>query len=342
MTIKPPPPRFKDSRPLSVDWARFVELVQSHQRFLLTSHIRPDCDALGSELGLAGILEALGKEVLIVNGQAAPPNLRFIDPEQKLKTLDVDVSRDQLADVEVLIVLDTSAWAQLGPMSDVVRSTKAVKAILDHHVSQDDLGAELFKDTQAEATGRLVFEAAGHLGVPLTPQIAAPIFAALATDTGWFRFSSTTGLTYRVAGALTDAGANPSRIYTELYEQDTLARLQLTGRILARAQTDLDGRLIHTAVLREDFEATAALPSDTEDIINMTLEVGGTQVAVILVEQAGGGFKVSFRSRSQVDCSKLAERFGGGGHKAAAGAFVEGPFISAQARVLDVARSAMR
>jgi phosphoesterase RecJ-like protein len=327
---------------MTVDWPQFVDLVRSHERFLLTSHVRPDCDALGSELGLAGILEALGKDVQIVNAQAAPPNLQFIDPQRKLKTLDVDVRREQLAGIEVLMVLDTSAWAQLGAMADVVRTTNAKKAILDHHISQDDLGAELFKDTQAEATGRLVFEAAEHLGVKLTPEIAAPIFAALATDTGWFRFASTTGLTYRVAGALTDAGASPSRIYTSLYEQDTLPRLQLTGRILARAQTDLDGRLIHTAVLREDFEATGALPSDTEDIINMTLEVAGTQVAVILVEQPGGGFKISFRSRSRVDCSQLAQQFGGGGHKAAAGAFVEGSFAAAQARVLDAVRSAMQ
>jgi phosphoesterase RecJ-like protein len=240
------------------------------------------------------------------------------------------------------MVLDTSAWAQLGAMSEVVRATKAKKIVIDHHVSQDDLGAEPFKDTQAEATGRLVFDAAGQLGVKLTPEIATPLYAAVATDTGWFRFASTTGNTYRVAGSLVDAGARQDWIYSQLYEQDTLARMQLIGRILARAQTELDGRLIHTHVLREDFQATGALPSDTEDVINMTLEVGGTQVAVILVEQQSGGFKVSFRSRSHVDCSKLAETFGGGGHKAAAGAFVQGPFTQAQAQVLDAVRGAMR
>jgi phosphoesterase RecJ-like protein len=104
----------------------------------------------------------------------------------------------------------------------------------------------------------------------------------------------------------------------------------------------LEGRLIHTNVLRADFTETGAVASDTEDVINMTLEVGGTQVAVILVEQPAGGFKVSFRSRSDVDCSKLAERFGGGGHKAAAGAFVPGAFPEAQAKVLDAVRAAMR
>ena len=113
------------------------------------------------------------------------------------------------------------------------------------------------------------------------------------------------------------------------------------GRILASAKSDLGGRLIYTIVEQADFKATGALPSDTEDIVNATLNVGGTQVAVIMVEQPSGGIKISFRSRSQVDCSKLAEQFGGGGHKAAAGAFVPGTLVEAQKKVLDAVRAAM-
>lgn len=327
---------------MSINWPRFVEVVRAKQKFLLVSHIRPDCDALGSELGMAGILDALGKQVRIVNGQATPPNYQFIDPQKRIKAINVDVKPAELDDVEVLMVLDTSAWAQLGPMSDVVRSTKAQKIVLDHHLSSDDLGAEQFKDGQAEATGRLVLQAAQQLGVKLNEQIATPLFAAIATDTGWFRFASTTGDTYRAAAALLDSGAKPNVIYNSLYEQDTLARLNLIGRVLARAKAELDGRLIYTSVSQDDFKATGAIPSDTEDVVNSTLNVAGTQVAVIIVEQQSGDVKVSFRSRSQVDCSKLAELFGGGGHKAAAGSFVKGPLADAQAKVLDAVRAAMR
>ncbi len=328
---------------MPIDWPRLVEIIHRHERFVLTSHIRPDCDALGSELGMAGILELLGKQARIVNGQATPPNLQFIDPAGMLKALGVDVKPADLDDAEVLIVLDTSAWAQLGPMADVVRSSRALKLVIDHHVGEDDLGAELFKDVTAEATGRLIFQLAEQLGVKLTPTIAAPLFAAVATDTGWLRFGSTTGETFRVAGQLVDAGASPSVIYNQLYEQDTLARLQLRGRILARTKTEMAGRVAHTAALREDFDATGALPSDTEDVINATLAVAGTQVAVILVEQAAGGFKISFRSRTpRVDCNILASQFGGGGHKAAAGAFINAPFDVAHAKVLDAVRAALR
>jgi phosphoesterase RecJ-like protein len=328
---------------MAIHWPRFTELVRSHDRFLLTSHIRPDCDALGSELGMAGVLEALGKTVWIVNAQETPPNLAFIDPQQKLKTLGVDIEPGQCDVCEVLMVLDTSAWPQLGTMADVIRASKAHKAILDHHVGEDDMGAELFKDPEAEATGRLVLDAARHLGVRVTPEIAHPLFAAIATDTGWFRFGSTTGTTYRAGAELVDAGAVPSEIYASLYECDSLARLRLRGRILARTETELDGRLAHTAVLKSDFEETGALASDTEDVVNMTLAIAGTEAAVIMVEQPTGGFKLSFRSRvSARDCSQLARQFSGGGHKAAAGGSTSAPWPEAQKQVLDAVRKWMR
>ncbi|MCL4206800.1 MAG: DHH family phosphoesterase [Pirellulaceae bacterium] len=327
---------------MAILWPRFVQIIGDHQRFLLTSHIRPDCDALGSELGMAGLLDALEKDVLIVNGHPTPPNLAFIDPQRRIRTLGVDIQPEDLSDVEVILILDTSAWAQLGSMGDVIRGSAAKKIILDHHVSEDELGAEAFKDTQAEATGRLVLQAASQLGVTLTSEIADALFAALATDTGWFRFSSTTASTYRAAAELLDAGARPDTIFNQLYEQDTLGRVRLRGVILARVESELDGRLAHTHVLKTDFDRTGALPSDTEDVINMTLAIAGTEFAVIFVEQKSGGFKLSFRSRCDVDCSQIAERFGGGGHKAAAGAFVPGTLDEIQPKVLDVIRAALQ
>ena len=157
---------------MSVDWDGFVKVINDHENILLTSHIRPDCDALGSELGMAGVLEKLGKKVRIVNGQETPENLAFIDPTNRLRTICVDIQLDDLADVDLLMVLDTSAWAQLGPMGDVVKATSAKKIIFDHHVGEDDLGAELFKDRTSPATGCMVVTAAEKLGVELTPEIS--------------------------------------------------------------------------------------------------------------------------------------------------------------------------
>jgi phosphoesterase RecJ-like protein len=227
-------------------------------------------------------------------------------------------------------------------MGDLVRSFSGVKMVLDHHVSGDDLGAIEFKDVEAEATGRLVIDAADQLKVALTPEIARAAFAAVATDTGWFRFSSTTSNTMRLIARLVDAGAKPDQLYRNLYENDSLSRLKLIGRTLSRAQTEFEGRLIHTYIDIEDFRLSGALPSDSEDIINMTLGVNDTQMAVIFVEQQTGGFKISLRSRCQIDCAALAEKFGGGGHKKAAGLFINEPLESAQQKVLDVVRATMK
>lgn len=319
---------------MTIDWPRFAEIIRSHQRFCLTSHIRPDCDALGSELGMAVILEQLGKDVRIVNGHPTPANFHFIDPQQRVEVIGQTVQAEELRDREIVMILDTSAWVQLGAMADAIRTLPAKRIVLDHHVSQDDLGAEAFKDTQAEATGRLVVDAADALGVPLTPHSAQPLFAAVATDTGWFRFGSAGPGTYRIGARLIQAGASPANIYRELYEQDTLGRVRLRGVILSRTAVELSGRLAHTYVLREDFVQTGASASDTEDAINLTLAITGVEFAMIMVEQPTGGFKLSFRSRCGIDCSKLAERFQGGGHKAAAGGSIGGKLEDAQPQVL--------
>jgi phosphoesterase RecJ-like protein len=323
-------------------WSEFVKIVHAHQRFVVTCHVRPDGDALGSSLAMALVLESLGKEVLLCVPFAVPPNHQFLDPRKRFKQLGVDVVAEELEVYDVLIVLDTSAFAQLGGMADVIRATRLKKVVIDHHISGDDLDAVLLKNADRDSTGHLVVEAADALGVAITPEIAVAVFVALATDTGWFRFSSTTGETYRLAGRLADAGAVPHDLYERLYENETLSRLRLIGRTMARTTTELAGRLIHTYIERVDFDAVGAHPADSEDIINMTLSVTGTEVAVILVEQRTGGFKISFRSRNDLDCAAVAAQFGGGGHRQAAGAFLNEPLEAARARVLDVVRAAMR
>jgi phosphoesterase RecJ-like protein len=326
---------------MGVNWKAFTNQISHYNTFVLISHIRPDCDALGSELGMAEVLRAVGKQVRIINAHRTPPALQFLDPAGNIEVLGDNVDAEDIS-ADCLMILDTSAWAQLGDMGDVIRSSRADKIVLDHHVGEDDIGATMYKDYQAEATGHLVVQAADALGVPLTRQIAMPLFAAVATDTGWFRFGSVTSETYRVISRLIDAGVVPCEVYSDLYERDTLGRLKLRGLILSRTTSELDGALMHTYVNKEDFEATGAEPSDTEDVINLTLAVAGAKAAVIFVGQLRGGYKLSFRSRCGMDCNQVARHFGGGGHKAAAGAFQEGSLEEVQQRVLTVVREAMR
>ena len=235
---------------MNVDWDRFCEVIKQSNNVVLTSHIRPDCDALGSCLGMAGILRKLGKQVRIVCGQPVPPNLQFIDPNDEILAINEDIGAEDIEDIDLHMILDTSAWKQLGDMADIIRNSKCKKIIFDHHVGEDDIDAELFKNTTAEAAGRMVAEAAEHLGVELTAEIAKPLFAAIATDTGWFRFPSVTETTFDIARKLLAAGAKPPEIYGDLYERETVGRVRLRGVVLSRVKSGNgrpSGAYIHLA-----------------------------------------------------------------------------------------------
>ncbi len=316
-----------------IDWRPFTKLVNESQSFVLTSHMRPDCDAIGSELAMAIALRSLGKEARIVNGDSVPPHIAFIDPEHDVLVLGRDVSANELA-CDVHMILDTSAWGQLGPMAEVIRDTQARKVVIDHHVSEDDMGAVTFKDTTSEATGRLVLEAIEALGAKATPEIAVPLFAAIATDTGWFRFNSVSAATFKAIARLVEAGAKPAAIFAELFEQNSLARLLLQGRILTNVQSELGGRLLYTAITQADLREAGAVATDTEDVINRLLSVKGAEAALLFLELGPQETKVSLRSRSALDVNRIAGQFGGGGHRAAAGVRFPGPLNAAVTAVL--------
>ncbi|MEW4562501.1 DHH family phosphoesterase [Bremerella sp. JC770] len=328
---------------MSIDWAALRAAMEVPQRFVLTSHVRPDCDALGSELGMAALLRQMGKEVTIVNDSETPQHLAFIDPEYEIKQLGKDITREEvLSGFDAFMVLDTSAWIQLGEMAEVMQEFSGTKLVLDHHVSQDDLGGEMFKDAKCEATGRLVYEAAKAWDMTITQQTASVLFTAIATDTGWFRFPSVSGSTYRAIGELVDAGAVPSEVYGNLFENERLQRVNLRGRILSSAKIIHDGKLAYSMATRQDFEETGATPSDTEDAINKTMAVSGVEAAILFVELPNGdGVKASFRSRSSLDVAQLAQQFGGGGHVAAAGALVKKPLDEVVEMLLEATEKAM-
>src|SRR4051812_14062207 len=318
---------------MPIDWRPFTKIVREAQSFVLTSHMRPDCDAIGSEIGLALALRSLGKTVRIVNADPVPPHIAFIDPNRDVQVLGRDTTEADLKS-DVLAVLDTSAWSQLGPMADVVRKTSARRVVVDHHVSQDDMSAVVFKDTTSESTGRLVLQAIDVIGASLSPQIAAALFAAIATDTGWFRFPSVGEATLTAAARLVAAGTKPNQVFAVLYEQNSLPRLLLQGCILSNVKSHLDGRMLSTAITQADLNAVGAEATDTEDVINRLLSVAGVEVALLFLELGPQETKVSLRSRSTFDVNQVAARFGGGGHKAASGVRYSGPLSEAEPAVL--------
>ncbi len=327
---------------MTIQWEPLRPILAANQRFVISSHVRPDADAIGSELGLARVLQALGKSVQIINTSATPPNLYFLDPQRAVKQLGVSATAADVMEAEVHFVVDTSSWVQLADVGKVMRSSNAQRIVIDHHVSADDLGALEFKDTSSEATGSLIFDLSQFLGVSLPADAATALFAAIATDTGWFRFSAVTNRTMQTVGRLMECGASPPAVFRELYEQASLARMHLVGRALSRMTLDCDGELAYTSIPWSDFEQVGAVSSDTEDLVNECLKIAGTRGAFIAIEQQNRQVKVSFRSRSEsIDVAKVAEQFGGGGHRQAAGATLPAPYLEAIQRAMSAMSAAV-
>lgn len=324
---------------MSIDWTPLADLIETHDRFLVTTHVRPDGDALGSEVGMAGLLRQKGKDVRVVNSSRTPPRYDFLDPDGTLfEHFGAESGPPDLSDREVAVILDLSAWSQLGDMADLIRGFQGPRVVIDHHVSQDDLGAIFLKDTTSEATGSLVAQAIKSLGGTLTREVSTGLLTAIAMDTGWFHHPNTKPSTFRTAAELVEAGAPIHEIYRDLFERNSLGRLRLMGETLSGLQTLENGRIAYTTVTQAGIERSGAIPQDTEDLVDFTVSLKGVEVGMLFFEQARGGVKLSIRSRKGLDCAKVAGVFGGGGHRAAAGATLEAPVSECIERVVAAVR----
>lgn len=313
---------------MAIDWKPLLELIAEHKRFTITTHVRPDADAIGSAVGLAAFLQRHGKLARIINPSETPSYLQWLDAGGWVQKIGGQCSVAEAMDTDVHIIVDTSAWGQIGDVAQVIRETPAKVVVIDHHVSSDDLGGIEYKDTDAAAAGVLVAELYAADNMTPLPEIASALYCAIATDSGWFRFPSVDGRTMRVGADLIDAGAKPSEIHKALYERSSLARLKLQSRVLGRIETAHNSTLAYSYVERKDIDETGAHPSDTEGFVNQCLTIENVEMAFLVVEQIDGRKKASLRCRPPHDVAKIAEPYGGGGHKLAAGVMLEGDMPS--------------
>jgi phosphoesterase RecJ-like protein len=290
-------------------------------------------------LALGEALEQMGKECRLAIMSVFPPRYRFLDPRQRIGYF--ELPGDSWRNTDIVIVMDTGTWEQLGSFGEFLRSVKVPKVVIDHHLTQDDLGATRFIDTSAEATGRLAYEAIRAMGCRVTESMASGLFTALAMDTGWFRHSNSRPETFQLAAELVGAGARPDRLYDLLFEQNSPARVKLMGLVLDRMQLYENGKIACSEIQRGDYEATGAVPQDSEDMINLLRGIIGVEVALFFMEQPRGGVKVSFRSRERVDVARIAQGFGGGGHRLAAGTTIHGNLAEARQKVLEAVKPAV-
>lgn len=294
--------------------------IRQGNRFLLTSHVNPDGDAIGSELGLARLLRRLGKGAVVWNRDATPTLYRPLPGSER-----IHVGEEPPAgfpDVfDATIVLECPSPDRTGiekylPERPVIN--------IDHHLGNQCYGAVNWVDSAAPAVGEMVYRLSQGLKLALEPEVASCLYLTLVTDTGGFRFSNATPAAFEAAASLVRDGAHPEQVSQWLYESQPLGVVRLLGEMLQTLEIHEDGRVATGRLTREMFARVGASPGDSEGLIDHLRSIAGVDAVALIREREDGSHKVSLRSRGEVDVEKIARHYGGGGHRNAAGFTLEG------------------
>ena len=293
------------------------DAIHQRQRFVITSHARPDGDALGSQLAMMFALRQLGKDVEMVNSDPAPPQFQAFPGVR-----DIQISPAVSGQFDAAIVMECGDLSRTG-----VQGFEQYFVInIDHHPGNKGYGALDWVDESAAACGELVFDLIVALGVRLTPEIATHIYITILTDTGGFHFSHITPRTFEICRRCTEAGAEPEAIARAIYDNSTMGRLRLMGAVLHDLQFVAEGRAVIAALTLDMLQKTGASSDDADGLINIPLTVKDIQAVAFFKEIAANSFRISLRSKGDIDVNRVAGLFCGGGHKNAAGCSVNGAF----------------
>src|SRR5690348_672021 len=307
-------------------------------RVCLTTHVNPDGDGLGSEVGLAVMLRALGVNVVITNPTPTPSRYDFLF--EGLPGLDkTGEAVKELRRADLIIVLDIADLGRLGMLAETVRDRGVTVACVDHHISKGDLPpGPRYVDADAAATGELIREIARANEWDLKAEAARALYVAIVTDTGGFRFSNTKARTLRAAADLLECGIDPEAVYVELYSKAPEGRVRLMAEALQTLVVEHDAGIAWVTIPPGALERYKVDPDDLDGVVDYARSIDGVRLGMLFRESAGGRIKISFRSIGGVDVAKLAGQFQGGRHAKAAGASLPGALADVQATVLAAAR----
>ena len=300
------------------------EIFTSKTTFVLTTHINPDGDALGSEVALALYLTGKGKSVSVINQSETPAYYKFMHELFPIATFSASKHNSVFRNADVIVVLDANSPSRFFAMKEFVAESRAKKICIDHHLEREEFADLYLIDEKATATGEIVYNLLKFLdSEAITKPIADALYAAIMTDTGSFRFPKTDVETHNIIADLLLHGADPTEIYQKIFEEGPVNKLQLLGRALTSLTVVHGGKVAYMVLLRKDFSETQTSEEDTDNMINQAMSIGGVRVGLMFIELENG-VKVSFRSKGDIAINTLAKEFGGNGHKNAAGARIQG------------------
>ncbi|MCC7417719.1 MAG: bifunctional oligoribonuclease/PAP phosphatase NrnA [Acidobacteria bacterium] len=292
-----------------------VDAIGRRQRFVISSHARPDGDSIGSQLAMAYALRALGKEAAIVNADPAPPPLMQFPGVRSIA-----IAPEVEGCFDAAIVMECSDLARTG----VSGLDRQFVINIDHHPGNTGYGDLQWFDPRAAACGEMVFALVQALGAPLTVEIATHVYVAILTDTGSFHYSHISPRTFDICRQALDAGVDPVLVARNVYDSNNMGRLKLFGSVLSAMQIDTTGRIAIVYLDHEMARAAGGTYDDTEGLINLPLTVKEILAVVFFKQVEGDRYRVSMRSKGEIDVSAVAKTYGGGGHKNAAGCTVSG------------------
>jgi phosphoesterase RecJ-like protein len=312
------------------DPAAALARLKRARRVLVTSHTAPDGDAVGSELGFAELARQLGLEVAIFNRDPSPASLAFLPGVQTI-TVAGELPGGFERDFDLAVVLECPDLERPG-FSGLDRLPIVN---IDHHLENARYGELNYVDEEAPAVGEMVLAMAELSNAAVTETMATNLYAALATDTGDFRYSNATPRAFSAAARLVEGGARPAEIADQLWEQNPARIVRLTAAVLSTLELVADGRLAVITCDRRMLEAAGAFPEDTENLINIPRGIEGVRVAAFFKAFRDGSVRVSLRSRGNLDVQSVARVFGGGGHRNAAGCTIQGSLPEARKALME-------
>lgn len=308
---------------------RISDIIAQCRDFLITSHIRPDGDAIGSELALYLALQGLGKNVSIYNRDGVPETYRFLPGAGA-------VSREfgPIENYDALFVLDCSDVDRIGAEFEKLTAIKYVISI-DHHATDGEISDICILDPGASSTGELVYRLLREIKVDITPEIAANLYAAILTDTGSFHYSNTGADALKIAGELVTAGADPSHIAGQIFESNPPAKIRLFTKAVQTLKLEHEGRIGSIFVFRDMLREAGADLEHTENFVDFVRAIKGVEVALFYTEIEDRSYKVSMRSKGGINVERVARRYGGGGHVNAAACRIAGDLEYVRNRIMQ-------
>jgi bifunctional oligoribonuclease and PAP phosphatase NrnA len=311
-------------------FAPIGDVLLSAGTVAILTHVRPDGDAIGSELAMALALQKLGKTVFAWNEDGLPESFAFLTGSELITK-----PPDNPVDVDIVLALDTAARDRLGTGIKAVRAYKTLVNV-DHHTSNPRYGDLNYIDVQAPATGQIIYELLQDQKLPFSREIADALFVAISTDTGSFRYQNTTARTFEIAGKLVEAGVDLATISNRVYESYPKRRILLLGELLNQATFHANDRLA-TFSLTEATKARLAIdPADVDGLIDVIRSVDTVVVAIFFEELADDRVRISVRSKDlRIDANRICSTWGGGGHQLAAGARIRGTLEEVRTKVIS-------